>query len=137
MPDDYRGQAVLCVRDYGAEHGELWLRGGPRGRRWVGGGWGPSAWEALRDLLDTHPREFAADLAAEGRSIDALVSLGDWRREPEDELAGFTCMVLRDERGVPVDHEPLRLVMPEDVVEVRELARWLAHRWREARGPDS
>jgi hypothetical protein len=37
-------------------------------------------------------------------------------------------MVMRDERRVPVDHRPPSLEMPLDVVEVRELVRWVLQR---------
>lgn len=81
----------------------------------------PSPWEALRDLLSGHRDELEAALASPEREIDAFVLLGDWHEKLEDELIGLTCMVLRDARRVPVDHERPRIQMAEDAVEVREL----------------
>lgn len=134
-PDDYRGQAVFRVREYGGEHGHFRFEAdlaAADGPPLVG--WGLSPWEAVRDLVSTHPSAFELALASDGQSVDALLSLGEWRTQPEDELVALQCMVLRDQRRVPVDHEMLRLALPEDAAEVCELARWLLHRWREARG---
>ncbi|WP_270039594.1 hypothetical protein [Solirubrobacter ginsenosidimutans] len=136
-PDDYLGQAVFRVRDYGAEHEHFRFEvdlafDGPSVL-----GWGTSPWEALRDLLGTHPGQFEAALASQDRDVDAWVLLGDWHMLPEDELVGLTCMVLRDERRVPVDHQRPYIYMPEDAPEVHELARWLLHRWRDARELES
>jgi hypothetical protein len=55
-PDDYLGQAVFRVRDYGSEHEHFRYEAdlaidGPSVL-----GWGASPWEALRDLLSTHPK---------------------------------------------------------------------------------
>jgi hypothetical protein len=127
------GDAVVRLRDHGpdvaASRYEAVLAADEPVR-----GWGSSPWDALRDLVAWHPDEFEAALAEGHREIDAFVLLGDWRVEPENELIGLTCMVLREPDRVPIGHERQTISMPEDAVEVREVARWLLERWRDARG---
>jgi hypothetical protein len=124
-------EAMLQVRDHGfrPDRDEVVLAADPPVRRW-----GSSPWEAIRDVVVWHADEFDAALAEGHREIDAFVLLGDWRTEPGDELIGLTCMVLREPDRVPIDHERPTIPMPEDAVEVRELARWVLELWRDARG---
>jgi hypothetical protein len=130
-------QAMFRLRDQGPVHEqwryevELAVDGTPVL------GYGPTPWCALRELLVYNQVEFNDARACADRAIDAFLLLGDWRVNPEGELIGLSCMVLRNAERVPDVPRPPRIAMPDDDVEVRELARWVVQRWWQMRGAGS